>query len=96
MAPFDAATVTAQIESLFSRLHQELSGSDARQRCELAKAAMTELETLRKACRPGVDSSDTAALIAVVETALTKASFLYDTFHQELQYELEWASNGEG
>lgn len=88
MTPLDTAAVTTQVESLFARLQQELAGSDARQRCELAQAAVAKLQALRET----VGASP--ALAEPVDAALNKAASLYETFHQELQYELEWASSG--
>lgn len=90
MSPFDSAAVSAQIEALFSLLQHELAQADSRQRCELTQAAVTTLQSLRDTC------GNNTALTNLVDTALSRAGCLYDTFHQELQYELEWASNGEG
>lgn len=90
MEPLDTTAITAQVESIFARLQQDLAGSDARQRCELAQAAVAKLQALRET----VDGSP--VLAAPVDTALNKATSLYEAFHQELQYELEWASNNEG
>lgn len=88
MSPLDSAAVSAQIEAIFSRLHQELAQADSRQRCELTQAAVTTLQSLRDTCGSTITITD------LVDAALNRAGCLYDTFHQELQYELEWASSG--
>lgn len=94
MALPDKAAVAAQIDSLFAHLQLALADADARQRCALALQAVTELTTLREQCRLHTDRPMSEEFASGVDAALARASCLYDTFHQEFQYELEWASSG--
>ena len=77
--------IKAQIQEVLSELDIQLRDDDLRAKREAAQACLAALEALQEcAC-----SDERAILLEACE----RVRCTYDALHQELQYQLEWASS---
>lgn len=86
------ATVTeAQqfIESIWQHLQASLSQGDLRAKRDTALAAFEELSAIIAIRRRSMPPPE---VMACFTDALEKIQRLYEAYHQELQYTLEWAN----
>jgi hypothetical protein len=86
---------TTEIEQLMAGLSGKIAEGHAAQSCDAAYAVYLELEALREQFAPKPDVNRTrtkAGVEKALEQASQKAWRLYEAFHLEVQYDLEWAS----
>lgn len=87
---------TTEIEQLMAGLSGKIAEGHAAQSCDAAYAVYLELEALREQFAPKPDVNRTrtkAGVEKALEQASQKAWRLYEAFHLEVQYDLEWASS---
>lgn len=76
--------IETQIQEVLSELNIQLRNDDLRAKRDAAQVCLAALEALQeRAC-----SDEHAMLIAACE----RVRCTFDALHQELQYQLEWAS----
>jgi len=86
---------TTEIEQLMAGLDSKIAeGHDAQSR-DAAYAVYVKLALLREQLptQPDVSKTLTEARVKALEHASQKAWRLYEAFHLEVQYDLEWASS---
>lgn len=87
---------TAEIEQLMAGLDGKIAEGHAAQSRDAAYAVYVKLEALREQLppQPDVNRTRTEAWVEeALEQASKKAWRLYEAFHVEVQYDLEWASS---
>jgi len=87
---------TTEIEQLMSRLDGKIAEGHAAQSRDAAYAVYVKLASLREQlpAQPDVSKPLTEAGVEkALEQASQKAWRLYEAFHLEVQYDLEWASS---
>ena len=80
---------TTEIEQLMAGLNRKIAEGNAAQSRDAAYAVYVKLASLREQ----LPALTEAGVEKALEHASQKARRLYEAFHLEVQYDLEWASS---